>query len=102
MIEITLSLANLMLCTMAQLNTWLPITFKRFHSIAVNYAYIIVFPVMVVVTARYVRKYNALPSTQDISNAIYTDDYPTIIKREYLFNFIALLVYQIFIVWIFH
>ena len=102
MLEIILSLANLVLCILAQLNTWLPITFKRFNSVAINYAYIIVFPIMAVVAARYVRKYNALPSTQDISNAIYTDDYPTMIKREYIFNFIALLVYQIFIVWIFH
>jgi len=102
MLEIILSLANLVLLILAQLNLWLPITFKRLDPIGNNYPFLIVFPLMVIMAAKYVRKHNALPTTQNMSDEIYTDDPITMKQREYIINFIALLVYQIFIVWIFH
>ncbi len=99
-----LSIINLLFFILAQLNVWLPITFKKLGWFNARFAGFILLKIFAAwIIIKWFRNRNEksfAPSDieilkHQIKTALHSDDYTTMIKREYQYNWLALLFHQI-------
>ena len=90
---IILSIINILFCLFAQLNVWRPLTFKNLEWFNGHYARVVIF---ILVWYWVIRAFRSKQIMQgfDVKKLIYSDDYTTQIRREFLINLVSFLLYQ--------
>lgn len=94
-IYLILTAVNLVFCFCAQLNVWRPISFKKLGWFNRNYCQIVIQPLAAVFIFKYVKHYKIPPTLDELKEALHTKDYSEMIKREFRYNFLSLLAWQI-------
>lgn len=93
-----LSITNTVFLIAAHLNTWLPITFRVFRRVQMNYTALIAGFIGVAFVWRYVKRYGYPPDEGQVHKAIY-GVFPLSIVLQYRMNWLSAFLYQI-ILWL--